>query len=72
MIECDKLEEGQPIKGDTIFYLQHQESKVFLFTNTEFTYNERNCGDCPIKGQLEVSGSSDKNFRTKWTIVSVP
>lgn len=64
------MEIGAPVIASTSFHLQHQESKVFLYTALDQQYNQRNCGNCPIQGQLEISGDLDKSSRTKWRVVS--
>ena len=71
VIVCDKLTEGTPLKAFNVFHLQHLESRAFLYTALENQFNQRNCGNCPIQGQLEISGDGDKGSRTKWKVVSV-
>ena len=71
VIVCDKLEPGTQIKAFNVFHLQHQETKSYLYTALEFQFNQRNCGNCSIQGQLEISGDYDKGSRTKWKVVSV-
>ena len=71
VIVCDKYDNGTPLKAFNVFHVQHLESKVFLYTALENQFNQRNCGNCPIQGQLEISGDWDKGSRTKWKVVSV-
>ena len=71
-IVCDGVREGSPLKGYTKFYLQHGETKRYLYTDTRNSFNQRNCGHhCPIMGQLEISCENRQSNEAKWRITSV-
>jgi dolichyl-phosphate-mannose--protein O-mannosyl transferase len=70
-IVCDGVGEGSPLKGYTKFYLQHGETKRYLYTDTRNSFNQRNCGHhCPIMGQLEISCENRQSNEAKWRITS--
>jgi len=70
-IVCDDAREGAALKGYTKFYLQHSETKRYLYTDNRNSFNQRNCGHhCPIMGQLEISCEGRQSNEAKWRITS--
>eukprot|EP01017_Pseudomicrothorax_dubius_P030908 TRINITY_DN3890_c0_g2_i1.p1 TRINITY_DN3890_c0_g2~~TRINITY_DN3890_c0_g2_i1.p1 ORF type:complete len:251 (-),score=51.06 TRINITY_DN3890_c0_g2_i1:155-907(-) len=68
---CESQPKGELVKGNMSFHLLHVLTRRYLFTSRDLDFNARNCGrNCPIGGQLEVSGDRDKSGRTRWQITS--
>ena len=60
------------ITGKTIFQLQHDETKRYLYAEERLEYNHQNCGNsCPIIGQAEISCDVKSSANTRWKITSV-
>ena len=67
IIECNE----DIIKVGTIFSLRHAETKRYLHTNREHLYNNRNCRNCQISGQQEVSAINKWDKYCNWKIIGV-
>lgn len=71
-VQCERVKEGEMLLGSISFNLRHQKNKSYLGTRSNYQYTYNNCGrQCPILGQLEVSGSPYPNQYTNWRIRSV-
>ena len=69
---CEKESEGTVMKNSFVFYLQHYDTKRYLFSDSRNEFNHRNCGQqCPIIGQLEVAADSSKSNNARWKVTSV-
>lgn len=67
-IICYKWKEDV-IKGETQFFLQHVPTQKYLFIDyKQSLFNDRNCRGCPIKGQREVSLTSNKDKQCLWKV----
>lgn len=53
------------IRGQTIF-LRHKQTKHYLFTSKKADFNDQNCRNCPINGQLEISCVPKRLKGAKW------
>ncbi len=70
VIEC--TDEAQDfIKGGITFMLRHAETERYLHTESQYTYNQENCRNCPIIGQREVCATLTKGRFSEWRIVGV-
>jgi len=67
-ILCTNKEVGELLQVKDTFYLFHTDSKRYLYANRDVDFNRRNCGNCPILGQLEVSGDQKQSNLAIWTI----
>jgi dolichyl-phosphate-mannose--protein O-mannosyl transferase len=46
--------------------IQHVDTGMYLSTDTAAKFNQHNCRNCPIQGQLEVRASQQKNRLAMW------
>ena len=54
VIECTNGTQ-EFLKGGSSFLLRHAETNKYLYSDNEHIYNQKNCKNCPILGQGEVS-----------------
>lgn len=59
----------EKIKGAANFFLQHEATQKYLYINIKSSlYDERNCRNCPIIFQREVSLTSNKDKQCIWKV----
>ncbi len=67
-VQCYNSKESI-VKGDTQFFLLHVPTKKYLYVNIRKSlYNDDNCRNCPIRGQREVSCTSNKDKQSLWKV----
>ena len=69
IIECKDSLKGDKINGRTEFYLKHQLTGNYLYTDSRSMFNHQNCRNCPIVGQAEISSTRAKNQNGLWRFV---
>lgn len=58
------------ITGATEFFLQHVATNAYLYINIKSSlFDERNCRNCPVMYQREVSLTSSKDRQCLWKVV---
>ena len=68
-IICYKNKGEKKIYGKTEFFLQHVATGKYLFIDYRNSlYNDYNCRGCPIRGQREVSLTSEKDKQCLWKV----
>ena len=65
-IVCKDAIKGEPITGKTLFYLKHEETNKYLYTDKGSMFTNRNCRNWPIVGQAEISAANNKNKNALW------
>jgi dolichyl-phosphate-mannose--protein O-mannosyl transferase len=70
ILECHNSNEGDDVTGNSQFYIKHQSSGQYLYTDKSSLYNDQNCRNCPIIGQSEISTGPSKSAGALWQIVS--
>jgi hypothetical protein len=55
-------------RGKTVSF-QHVDTSKYLSTDAGSKFNQQNCRNCPIQGQLEVRAVSQKNRLVMWKTV---
>ena len=69
-IICYKQKGEKRIFGKSEFFLQHVPTGKYLFIDYKKSmFNDFNCRGCPIRGQREVSLTSDKDKQCLWKVV---
>lgn len=64
-IICTKTSDEYWRRGEA-FALQHIDTGYYLFSSRKSNFNDRNCRNCPIIGQLEIACSDKKVKGAKW------
>lgn len=64
-VVCTK---GSNWSTDTPFYLQHVATGKWLSSSNQARFNQQNCPNCPIVGQLEVVGIRQKSDASIWVV----
>ena len=68
-IICYKQKGEKKIFGKSEFFLQHVPTGKYLFIDYRNSlYNDYNCRGCPIRGQREVSLTSEKDKQCLWKV----
>ena len=57
---------GDAITGSTLFYLKHEDTDKYLYTDKRSMFNQQNCRNWPIQGQAEISGNKKKSKNALW------
>jgi len=69
-ITCYKQNDNDIITGKTEFFLQHVPTENWLYVNYKTSkYNDNNCRGCPIRGQREVSLTTNKDKQCLWKVI---
>lgn len=61
-IQC----EGEFWQRKSSVYLVHADTGTFLATEKNFEFNQMNCRNCPIRGQLEVHTRKSQSDQSEW------
>lgn len=54
-------ERGQPVR------FQHADTSMLLFSSTSNAFTQKNCPNCPILGQYEISAAKKADKNTRWS-----
>ncbi|CAM9349133.1 unnamed protein product [Choristocarpus tenellus] len=67
VVECTRSSDEAWVRGGQV-RLKHKDTKRYLQASTGSKFNSGNCpNNCPILGQLEVSGIQTAGSTTTWT-----
>lgn len=64
LVECEE-EQGFWRRGEDVKF-KHVDTGKWLATSTRSDFNQNNCRNCPIQGQLEVRAQSAGNHDADW------
>jgi hypothetical protein len=53
---------------DSAFELLHVDTNQYLASDLRFIFNNQNCRDCPIIGQLEAYAQNSPSAQTKFAL----
>ncbi|ETO29911.1 hypothetical protein RFI_07208 [Reticulomyxa filosa] len=54
------------VKGHEYLNDNHVETGFYLFASKKYNFNENNCRNCPVIGQMEVSAAASMKKGCKW------